>query len=218
MDTRTLTDIWPFFGLTITTPRVTLSYPTDEGIAALIALADEGIHPSNASPFSGPWSLKPRAERTISTAQFHWGTRSTLSADKWQLPFVVTVDGTVVGSQDIFTEDFACTKVATTGSWLGQAHQGQGIGTEMRRAVLFLIFEGFGAAMAETEAFAGNDASIGVTEKLGYQPNGETIAKRGDGNAVRSLRYRLEREQWLQARPNDITIEGLAPCLPLLGL
>lgn len=218
MTTRTLTDIWPFFGLTISTPQVTLAYPNDESIAALIALADDGIHPPEASPFSGPWSMKPQAERSLSTVQFHWGTRSTLTLEKWQLPFAVIVDGTIVGSQDIFTENFARTRVATTGSWLGQTHQGRGIGTEMRRAVLYLVFEGLGAAIAETEAFAGNAASRRVTEKLGYQPNGETLALRGDGVVERSIRYRLEREQWLESRPDDITIEGLERCLPFLNL
>ena len=102
MTTRTLTDIWPFFGLKISTPRVTLAYPNDEAVLALIALADDGIHAPEVSPFSGPWSLKPQAERALSTAQFHWGTRSTLTPEKWQLPFTVSVDGTIVGSQDIF--------------------------------------------------------------------------------------------------------------------
>lgn len=218
MTTTSLTDIWPFFGLTITTPRVTLAYPTDETILALIALADDGIHSPETSPFSGPWSMKPARERSLSTAQFHWGTRSTLKPEHWQLPFAVFFNDTIVGMQDVATKDFAKTRVATTGSWLGLAHQRLGIGTEMRRAVLYLIFEGLGAAIAETEAFEGNTASRRVTEKLGYQPNGETIAVRGDGTAERTIRYRLERDQWIQSRPDDITIEGLEECLPFLDL
>ncbi len=218
MTARTLADIWPFFGLTISTPRLTLAYPNDEMISSLVALADEGIHPAESSPFAGSWSLKPPAERSTAMAQFHWQARSTLSPDKWQLPFAVIVDKTIVGTQDVFTETFTTTRVATTGSWLGQAHQGKGIGTEMRRAVLYLAFEGFGAESAETEAFTGNAASRGVTEKLGYQANGETIAVRGDGTVDRMVRYRLERAQWIQSRPDDITIEGLEPCLAFLGL
>lgn len=218
MNTRSPTDIWPFFGLRIATPTVTLVYPNDEMIAALVGLADEGVHAPEATPFNSSWSLEPPAERAVSMAKFHWNARSTLSPDDWLLPFVTIVDDAIVGSQGTAGNSFPTTRVASTGSWLGQAHQGHGIGTEMRRAVLYLLFEGLGAEVAESVAFADNERSRGVTEKLGYQPNGETVTVRGDGVAARSLRYRLERADWEATRPDDITIEGLEPCLPLLGL
>lgn len=215
--TYTLTDIWPFFGLTVTTPRVTLAYPTDAMIADLVTKAED-IHSPDWSPFSGPWSLKPAEKRATSIVQFQWNARASLTPEKWQLPFAVVVDGEVVGAQDVFATDFNKRRVARTGSWLGRPHQGTGIGTEARRAILFLIFEGLGAQLAETEAFETNEASRRVTEKLGYQPNGETISVRGDDEVERSIQYRLERADWEETRPDDIVIEGLEPCLPLLGL
>lgn len=218
MSTPYLTDIWPFFGLTISTPRITLSYPTDENIAMLVALADEGIHSPEISPFASTWSLEPADVRAKSIVQFHWRTRSALSAAKWQLPFVVVVDGAVVGSQDVFADNFHATKVATTGSWLGRPHQGKGIGTEARRAILSLLFDGLDAEVAHTETIQSNHASRRVTEKLGYKSNGETIEVRGDGGTERVVRYRLDRDQWNEVPSDDITIEGLGPCLPLIGL
>ncbi len=128
------------------------------------------------------------------------------------------VDGEVVGAQDIFTRDFHKTKTAGTGSWLGQSHQGKGIGTEMRRAILHFLFVGLGADLAETGAFAHNKASQRVTEKLGYRPNGESIEKRGDGQVERTFEYRLERSDWEANRSDDVSIDGLEPCLPFLGL
>ncbi len=52
MAARTLAEIWPFFGLKVSTPQLTLVYPNDELVAALIATADEGIHDPDYSPFS----------------------------------------------------------------------------------------------------------------------------------------------------------------------
>jgi len=216
MNPRTPTGIWPFFGLTVATPRLTLVYPTDELIAELVAVADGGIHDPGQSPFASEWSLETPEKRAISMFQFHWRSRSTLSASEWQLPLIVIVDGVVVGTQDAFARRFPDTRTATTGSWLGKSHQGQGIGTEMRRAMLHLLFAGLRAEVAQTEAFESNRASQRVTEKLGYQPNGEGREVRGDGVVDRSLRYRFARADWVE--PTDITIDGLEPCLPLLGL
>lgn len=217
MTTRTLIDIWPFFGLTITTPRVTLTAPTDALIVDLVDKADD-IHSPDWSPFAGSWSLEPAEKRATLIAQYHWDTRASLTPEKWSLPLAIIVDDEVVGVQGVAGTDFTKRRVAETGSWLGRAHQGTGIGTEARRAILFLIFEGLGAQRAETEAYESNHASRRVTEKLGYQPNGETIEVRGDDKAERSIQFRLERADWEKTRPDDITIDGLDPCLPLLGL
>ena len=60
----------------------------------------------------------------------------------------------------------------STGSWLGQRYQGQGLGTEMRAAVLHLAFTGLGAEFATSNTFTDNAASLGVSRKLGYLPDG----------------------------------------------
>ena len=218
MTTQSLLDIWPLFGLSITTPRLTLAYPTDETSAELAQVAKRGIHPEGISPFMTDFSLLPPDERARSVVQFQWKGRAEFSVEKWTLPLIVLVDGDVVGVQDAFTSHFALTRAVTTGSWLAADRQGQGIGTEMRRAILHLLFDGLGAEVAHTEAFAHNASSQGVTRKLGYLEDGETIGKRGDGKAERSLRFRMTREQWDQVPSDDLTIHGLEPCLPLFGL
>jgi len=213
-----LTDIWPFFDLRITTPWLTLAYPTDEMIPVFADLADEGIHPPNAMPFSSSWSLEPPAQRARSIVQFQWRSRATLSPAKWQLPFAVIVDDDIVGIQDAFATDFCETGVATTGSWLTQSRQGEGIGTEARHAILHLLFDGFGAQQARTDAFESNGASRGVTEKLGYRRDGETIELDGAGDAARIIRYRMERGDFDALRRTDVSIHGVEDCLPLLDL
>src|SRR6476661_7534358 len=77
-----------------------------------------------------------------------------------------------------FAKPFTTTHTVTTGSWLVQRAHGQGIGKEMRAAVLHLAFQGLGAVEAYTDAFDDNPASLGVTRALGYEPNGTRLYAR----------------------------------------
>jgi RimJ/RimL family protein N-acetyltransferase len=104
-----------------------------------------------------------------------------------------------------------------TGSWLGRDYHGQGIGTRMRAAVLWLAFAGLGAEYACSSAFADNPASIAVSRKLGYRDDGiSRYVRRGAPGITR--RFRLDRQTWQEGQLAPAVIEGLAPCLPLFGL
>ena len=120
-----------------------------------------------------------------------------------------------MGVQDIFAKKFAVRRTVETGSWLAQPEHGRGIGTEMRAAVLHLAFAGLGAEEAHSGSFADNPASAAVSRHNGYEPNGEEILER-EGEAARMQRWVLTRAQWTPHRRDDITIEGLDACLPLL--
>jgi RimJ/RimL family protein N-acetyltransferase len=85
----------------------------------------------------------------------------------------------------------------------------------MRSAVLHLAFAELGAEVAETSAFADNPASLGVTRALGYQENGWYLDVR-EGQQARHLRFLMTRADWETRRRDDITVEGLEPCLPQL--
>jgi RimJ/RimL family protein N-acetyltransferase len=113
--------------------------------------------------------------------------------------------------------DFPALREVRTGSWLGRAHQGRGIGKEMRSAVLHLAFEGLGAETARTDAWEDNLASLHVTRSLGYQEDGERRALRR-GQPVRMLEFRMPRADWSATRRDDIVITGLDGCLDVLGL
>ena len=211
-----LVDHWPFFGLRVATPRLELRYPDDQLCVELGELAVRGIHDPAAMPFSIPWTEAPAAELPRNSLQWHWRARSELSPAKWHLDLAVLVDGAPVGVQGLMATRFPERGGVETGSWLGRAHQGTGIGTEMRRAVLHLAFAGIGADFAETSAWEDNSASLAVTRKLGYRPTGDTIELR-KGVPTTMVRFRMDRSWW-EANPaaDDITIDGLEPCLPLL--
>ncbi len=94
------------------------------------------------------------------------------TAARRALELAVIRDGVVVGIQGIGGRDFAVLREVHTGSWLGRRYQRQGIGTQMRAAVLHLAFEGLGAKPAVSAAFEDNPASLGVSRKLGYRDDG----------------------------------------------
>jgi len=123
----------------------------------------------------------------------------------------------MVGSQDMHAQDFGILRTAETGSWLGREHQGRGIGKEMRAAVLHLAFAGLGAVIVRSAPFADNAASLSVSRAMGYVIDGEELTLRR-GTASRHIRQRLERHEWERRRRDNVVIEGLEPCLPILGV
>ncbi|GAA1242758.1 GNAT family protein [Prauserella halophila] len=207
---------FPLVGLRVRTPRLELRLPDDDQLAALAELAAVGIHEPDTMPFVTPFTDAPPDVVARSVVQHHYRMRGELVPDKWVLPLTVLSGGTVVGTQDLEATEFAVTRQVGSGSWLGREHQGQGIGTEMRAAALHLAFAGLGAELARSESFDGNAASTGVSRKLGYADDGTAhhavLGRRRTGH-----RFVLTRETWERHRSVDVTIDGLEPCLPLLG-
>jgi RimJ/RimL family protein N-acetyltransferase len=113
--------------------------------------------------------------------------------------------------------DFAVKRQVGTGSWVGQAYQGHGIGKEMRAAILHLAFAGLGAQRAMSGAFENNVASLAVSRALGYVQNGDDIGA-PRGTPMRQIRLLLTRETWEKNRRPDIQIHGLEPCLTMFGI
>ncbi len=211
-----LTDSWPLFGLVLRTPRLELRVPSLEQLAALAALADEGVHDPAAMPFLVPWTDLPPGPRGRSVLQYQWRTWGALSPQKWTLELAVLAGGEPAGIQGVSGTDFAVTREVHTGSWLGRRHHRRGIGTEMRAAVLHLAFAGLGADWAVSSAATDNPASIGVSRKLGYADDGIEVASvRGQRRVER--RFRMDREAWAAHRSVPVEVEGLEPCLELLG-
>jgi RimJ/RimL family protein N-acetyltransferase len=114
--------------------------------------------------------------------------------------------------------EFPSLRQFETGSWLGRDHQGRGLGRELREATLHLGFLGLGATLATTRAFDDNAPSLGVTHSLGYSPNGSTRGVRR-GQLATTLAFELAIEDWeTRLRRTDISIQGVEPCMKLLGL
>jgi len=208
---------WPLFGLRLSTPRLELRLPEPDELDALADLVAEGIHDPEYMPFARPWTDAAPAERARSTVQHNWKAWATWSPTDWRCNFAVFADGVVVGSQTLMGRDFAVVREVGTGSWVGLRHHGRGIGTEMRAAVLHLAFQGLGAHEAVSTAFDDNFASLGVSRKLGYRPDGIIRAQRRDTLATEQ-RLRLSRADWVSTDRPEVHISGLAPCRELFGI
>lgn len=212
------TPAWPLFGLVVRTPLLTLRYATDADLHQLALFRRGRVISAGEEPFDGESTFymdSPAAEWRALAGE--WGARSRTSPEWWHLSFAAVVSGEVVGQQNITGIDFRRLRTVNSFSFLAKSHQGRGLGREMRSAVLHLAFTGLGALRAESDAFTDNHASLAVSRALGYQPNGTMMGPRPSGSAT-MLRNLLTREAWEGSGRTDIEIEGLEPCLALLGL
>lgn len=211
-----LADIWPPFGLTLTTPRLTIRPILDEDIPAAVAAARSGVHEPGKSPFSTPWAELPDDELAPNMAQWYWRCRANFAKDSWTLLLAVWQDDEFLGVQDLGAKNFKTLKTVSTGSWLKQSAQGRGIGKEMRAAVVSYAFDYLQAEVAESEAASWNKQSLGVSLSLGYELNG--LVRDGWGEKVEEVqRVRLTPKTF--NRPNwTLKVHGHIGLASYLGL
>jgi RimJ/RimL family protein N-acetyltransferase len=210
-----LTEVFPLFGLRVRTPRLELRYADDEDLLELGVMAQD-IHGPDERPFAQPWNqVDTPAELRRGVLSYSWARRAEISPKQWSLTLVTVVDAQIVGMQGIGATDFAGTGTVSTGSWLNRAHQGQGIGPEMRAAVLHLAFAGLDAVRAESGAYEDNPRSLAVSRKVGYRENGDKLHHDGERRR-REVLFAMDREDWEPLRRNDIELVGVEACLPLL--
>jgi RimJ/RimL family protein N-acetyltransferase len=213
-----MTRAWPLFDLAVVTPRLRLEYATNDHLEALAEFRDGRVVGPGEEPFDGDSSFYGEGPAgTWKAVTGEWGARARTSATWWHLAFAVLVDGELVGQQNITAAEFPTVRTVSSFSFLDRACRGTGIGKEMRAAVLHLAFAGLGALRAESDAFADNHASAGVSRALGYEPNGTLLAPRPSGAALMD-RYLLTRERWEERRRPDIELLGVDGTLPVLGL
>jgi RimJ/RimL family protein N-acetyltransferase len=134
--------------------------------------------------------------------------------DDWTLNLIAFYRGRPVGVQTVRGERFAERRTVDTGSWLGRAFQGEGLGTEMRAAALHLAFRDLGATLATSGAIEGNRQSLGVSRKLGYEIVGSHVVS-PRGAPLEHTDLELRRENFRS--PVEVEIVALEPLLPLFG-
>ena len=190
---------------------------TDADLVGFMDAIEAGIHPPDEQPFGRGWTDGPPAMVAQRFAQFHWQIRADWTAERWILPFVIEWEDRVVGCQDLRGHGFPTLREVNTGSWLTASAQGQGIGKEMRAAVLTFAFENLGAEIARTEAMVSNTASLGVTRALGYRENGrERLAPRG--TPVDVIRFEMTRAVWEASALPRATVHHFDTCAHMFGL
>lgn len=203
----------------VSTPLVVLCGATDEHVEALAPLVAAGKATADPPPWDDP-SAFYESDPDLRVQQWMraiWRARGTVRSDIWRLQFVVFVDGSPVGQQDLTGHDFDDFGIVESTSWVSSDHRGRGIGSEMRSAILHLAFDGLGAREAHSEGAVDNVGSNKVSERLGYRPNGVAWATHR-GEPVLGQRWRLEREHWQPHRRDDIELRGVPECRRALGI
>jgi len=210
--------LYPPLDLKVITPKLELHGATDVLLTQLLPIVREGVAERQPDPFDDPMSLyddNPVRERKW--LQAIWRGRGTVRPEAWRLYFVVMLGEEAVGMQDLIGVNFDTFRTVNSFSWLAPGARQQGLGREMRAAILHLAFEGFGAMQASSEAFFDNVASNRVSEALGYQPNGHDWATRR-GEPAMLNRWQLTRDVWTLNRRSDIELVGVEACKPVLSI
>jgi RimJ/RimL family protein N-acetyltransferase len=207
---------WPLFDLRLTSGPLLLRPMTEADQRAVAELLPDDVELDPAAPtYAG---LDERTARGVVVHQAYWQAYGTWCPEAWRLNFAVFADGELIGAQELEGNDFPTLRTVDTSSFLVASARGQGLGQQMRTAVLALAFGPLAAQAAITEAWHDNHASLGVSRALGYRPNGESLHRRGDGVDV-MVHLRLTREGWLtRADRPQVAISGFEPCRPLFGL
>ena len=112
--------------------------------------------------------------------------------------------------QGFTTSDYLVTRTGETGSWLGREHQGRGIGTRMRQAMCAFLFDCLDAQVITSGAFLDNPASLAVSRKVGYRPNGQRRMVRRPGEWQVNQVLVLTPERSCAARRSRS--RGCSPC------
>ena len=212
-----LIDLWPQYGLVLTTARLEMRLPREEELVEFAELAGEGVHAPGERPFLTPWTEGSPVERGRAVLRGHWHRLATWDVAGWALGLGVFAEGRPVGMVTLRANDFPVVRQVATMSWFGRPHQGRGYGTEARAGLLVLAFDHLGATAAVSEVFPDNHASQGVSRKLGYQHDGISVDAR-DGEALVSDRLRLTEEGWRARERPPVTVRGLAACGAAFGL
>lgn len=206
----------PLLGLRIVAGPVELRGITDDLLGPLADLAVAGIHDPETMPFSVPWSLAPADELPQRFAQFHWGQRASFGPESWSADLAVLWDGELVGVQGLLARGYLVTRTAETGSWLGRAHQGKGIGTAMRQVMCAFAFDHLDAEYVTSGAFTDNPASRAVSRKVGYVENGQRRVDR-QGTPATMQDHRLVPGDLVRYE-HPLVVEGLDRFRRSIGL
>ena len=194
---------WPLHQLILTTPDLVLRGMTEADAQALAFVVPQDLeHDPRLAHVS------PAAD----VLQAYWRNAGLWQPTSWVLELVVLQDGRPIGLQALEGEDFAVRRTVDSHSWLVPEVRGNGLGKQMRAAVLELAFAHLGAAWAITEAWEDNAASLGVSRSLGYVDNGVDV----HAGPRLMQRLRLSAGDWRS--PVPVTVDGLEDCLPLFGI
>lgn len=110
-----LAEVWPLFGLRLTTPSLELRVIRDDDLPALVNAAVAGIHDADQMPFSVRWTDSPPAQLAQEFAAFHWSRRASVRSQQCDISLAILLNGRPIGVQDLSATDFATMQSVSRG-------------------------------------------------------------------------------------------------------
>ena len=184
---------------------VMLRVPNTNEVAAIAAVAGDGVHPPDYMPFSVPWTDTSSDERARNIETWITQRITAISPGSWTFVAGVWRSNRWVGSTNLFASNFAATRAVSTGSWLGVQFQGQGTGKLMRAGLLAYAFENLKCETAQSEVFVDNLASRAVNESAGYVVVGTREVERR-GKPAEILQFELSKQQWRESARIEVQV------------
>ncbi|MEO5852236.1 MAG: GNAT family protein [Nocardioides sp.] len=213
----TIGDVLPMLALRVRAGPIELRGLSDADLVTLAELAARGVHPPERTPFTVPWTDVAPAELPLRFAQYHWRARADFGPEAWTLNLGVWSEGELVGVQGINTTQYLVTRTGETGSWLGIAHQGRGLGTAMRRVMCAFVFDHLDADEITSGAFTDNPASLAVSRKVGYRENGVVRRERRPGELASTVELLLKPGDLVRSE-HPLEVSGLGAFRRSIGL
>jgi len=203
---------WPLFDLRLSCRDVSLRQVRESDLPHLaVTRPDDFEHHPRAELFP---SLDVRQNKARLTYQEYWRAVGTWSLSSWSLNLAVEHAGAIVGVQYLEADNFPVLRTVDSGSWLVPAVRGRGLGVAMRMAVLGLAFDHLDALAAITSATPDNAASLGVSRRIGYLPNGVSLDDSGHG-AIELAHLRLTSAAWQESGlGREVSVSGFERCRP----
>ena len=113
-----LADLWPTFGLSLSTPRLILRLPSAAELEELARLAANGVHGVDERPFLTPWAEGTSEERARFVLHEHWSQLSSWTPESWRLGLGVFLrTGQPLGVATLRARSFRVNREVTTSSW-----------------------------------------------------------------------------------------------------
>jgi hypothetical protein len=96
-----LADLWPLFGLRVTTPRLELAVPDNRDLLSL-ARASADVQRPGETRYYKAYLYEPSPERERHLLQRHWRALAHWRPTSWDLHLAIRVNGIAVGGQNVW--------------------------------------------------------------------------------------------------------------------
>ncbi len=115
-----------------------------------------------------PWAMDPSMQPTIQYVTNGAATWSSESPHDFPLVLIDKQSQQIIGASGFNDRSKPEVPMFEIGYWIETAFTGQGLTTEMVKALSYFAFQSFNAARVQIVTQVGNDASRRVAEKCGF--------------------------------------------------